>query len=156
MWQCWEMWGAIRRNTSGNHWSREVLRCGWWVRRRGKWAAENQLLVLASVGASLPGLPPMSHWPRRCWALRGLSRASSGAGPGGGRVLRVAAVRTRGSSQRLAPPGEGGGKLGLSGGRTGCLAEGWVKNAENQPPRAPGNCSCHPKSGTGGSGTGRF
>lgn len=62
-------------------------------------------------------------------------------------MLREAAVRTRGSSQCLAPPGEGGGKLGLSGGKTGCLAEGWVKNAENQPLRAPGNCSCHRRAG---------
>lgn len=64
-------------------------------------------------------------------------------------MLSQEAVRTRGSSH--GPAGRTGprpaGKRGLSGGETGRLAEGWARINESQPHGAPGDCTCHRRSG---------
>lgn len=73
-----------------------------WDAGCGRRAAETLLLLLASIQAFFPDSLLCSTGLGAAGMLGGLSRASSGAGPGGWRVWSQGAVRTRGSSHRAA------------------------------------------------------
>lgn len=121
---------------------------GWDARCRRQ-AAETLLLHLARIQAFFPDSLLCSTGLGAAGRLGGLSRASSGAGPGGGRVWSQEAVGTMGSSHRAAGRAwlRPVGKPGLSVGETGRLAEGWVRFAESQTQGAQGDCTCHGRSG---------
>lgn len=112
---------------------------GWDARCRRR-AAETLLLHLARIQAFFPDSLLCSTGLGAAGRIGGLSRASSGAGPGAGRVWSQEAVRTRGSSHRAAGRAwlRPVGKPGLSEGDTGRLVKGWVRFTERQPPERKG------------------